>query len=175
MLGKILGGLGFAAAVAALCVFAMPSYRQGERSVAGRMAPDFALEVNGKSMHLSDFRGQVVLLDFWASWCAPCVEETASLVALQRDISQRGGTVLGVSMDDDPSAYQKFLKDHDVNFPTYLDKTKSIPGTYGTSMYPEAYLIDRDGRISRKVVGPQDWTRPEMTSSLDALLPTKGT
>jgi peroxiredoxin len=175
MISKILGGLGFAAAVAALAVFAMPSYRHGEPSIAGRMAPDFALEVNGKSMHLSDFRGKVVLLDFWASWCAPCVDETPSLVALQRDISQRGGIVLGVSMDDDPNAYRKFLEEHGVNFPTYLDASKSIPSTYGTSMYPEAYLIDRDGRIARKVIGPQDWTRPEMTSSIDALLPTKGT
>src|SRR5262249_53992426 len=156
----------FAGAVAALCVFAMPSFRQGERSIAGRMAPDFALEVGGKAMHLSDFRGKVVLLDFWASWCAPCVEETPSLIALQRSISERGGLVLGVSMDDDPAAYQKFLQDKGVNFPTFLDASKSIPSRYGTSMFPEAYLIDRDGRIVRKVIGPQDWTRPELTSTI---------
>lgn len=170
MMGKILGGLGFVAAVAALVVFSMPTYRQGERSVAGRMAPDFALQLDGKSMHLSDLRGKVVVLDFWASWCPPCVEETPALMALQRDISQRGGTVLGVSLDDDRSAYEKFLKDQGVNFPTYLDESKSIPGTYGTSQYPEAYVIDRDGRIVRKVVGPQDWTKPEMTSIFDPLL-----
>jgi len=173
MKGKILGGIGFAAAVAALCLFAMPTYRQGEPSVAGRMAPDFALELDGKAMHLSDLRGKVVLLDFWASWCGPCVEETPALMALQRDISQRGGMVLGVSLDDDPAAYEKFLKDHGVNFPTYLDKNKAIPVTYGTSMYPEAYVIGRDGRIVRKVVGPQDWTRPEMTSIFADLLPPR--
>jgi cytochrome c biogenesis protein CcmG/thiol:disulfide interchange protein DsbE len=170
MMGKILGGLGFAAAMAALFAFAMPSYRQGEHSIAGRMAPDFALQIDGKSMHLSDLRGKIVVLDFWASWCPPCVEETPALIALQRDISQRGGMVLGVSLDDDRAAYEKFLKDQGVNFPTYLDESKSIPTTYGTSLYPEAYIIGRDGRILRKVVGPQDWTRPEMTSIFDPLL-----
>jgi peroxiredoxin len=175
MKGKILGGLGFAAAVAALAVFAMPTYRQGEHSVAGRMAPDFAFTMDGKAMHLSDLRGKIVLLDFWASWCPPCVEETPALIALHRDISQRGGMVLGVSLDDDPAAYEGFLKQHGVNFPTYLDASKAIPTTYGTSMYPEAYVIGRDGRILRKVVGPQDWTKPEMTSIFDPLLPAKQT
>lgn len=172
MLGKILGGLGFAAAVTALCLFAMPTYRQGEHSAAGRMAPDFALQLDGKNIHLSDLRGKVVVLDFWASWCPPCVEETPALIALQRDISRRGGMVLGVSLDENQEAYEKFIKEHGVNFPTYLDTSKSIPGTYGTSLYPEAYVIGRDGRILRKIVGPQDWTKPEMTSIFDNLLPS---
>jgi cytochrome c biogenesis protein CcmG, thiol:disulfide interchange protein DsbE len=171
MKGKILGGLGFAAALAALCVFAMPSYRQGERGIAGRTAPDFALELDGKPTRLQDLNGKVIVLDFWASWCPPCVEETPALIALHRDISQRGGMVLGISLDDDPSAYENFLKEHNVNFPTYLDQTKTIPASYGTSVYPEAYIIGRDGRIVRKVVGPQNWTGPEMTSIFDALLP----
>jgi cytochrome c biogenesis protein CcmG/thiol:disulfide interchange protein DsbE len=149
----------------------MPTYRQGEPSIAGRVAPNFAFELNGKPMHLADLRGKVVVLDFWASWCPPCVEETPALIALQRDISQRGGTVLGISLDDDRSAYDKFLADHGVNFPTYLDTSKAIPTSYGTSMFPEAYVINRDGRIVRKVVGPQNWTGPEMTSIFDKLLP----
>jgi cytochrome c biogenesis protein CcmG/thiol:disulfide interchange protein DsbE len=171
MKGKILGGFGLALAVAALYVFAMPTYRQGEPSIAGRVAPNFQFELNGKPMHLTDLRGKVVVLDFWASWCPPCVEETPALIALQRDISQRGGMVLGVSLDDDRNAYDKFLADHGVNFPTYLDTSKAIPTSYGTSMFPEAYVIGRDGRIVRKVVGPQNWTGPEMTSIFDKLLP----
>jgi peroxiredoxin len=170
MKGKILGGLGFLGALAALVVFAMPTYRQGERSIAGRPAPDFEMVLDGKPTRLQDLRGKVVVLDFWASWCPPCVEETPALIALHRDISQRGGMVLGISLDDDPSAYENFLKEHNVNFPTYLDKTKTIPATYGTSMYPEAYIIGRDGRIVRKVVGPQNWVGAEMTAIFDALL-----
>ena len=171
MLGKILGGLGFAAAALVLSFFAMPTYRQGERSIAGRIAPDFALQLDGKAIRLADLRGKVVVLDFWASWCPPCVEETPALIALHRDISKRGGMVLGISLDDDPAAYEKFLKDQGVNFPTYLDTSKAIPATYGTSLYPEAYIIGRDGRIVRKVVGPQNWTGAEMTSIFDGLLP----
>jgi cytochrome c biogenesis protein CcmG, thiol:disulfide interchange protein DsbE len=171
MLGKILGGLGFLVGVTVLCLFAMPTYRQGEPSIAGKMAPDFALQMDGKSIHLSDLRGKVVVLDFWASWCPPCVEETPALIALHRDISTRGGIVLGVSLDDDPAAYEKFLKDQGVNFPTYLDASKAIPTKYGTSLYPEAYVIGRDGRIVRKVVGPQNWVGAEMKEIFDRLLP----
>jgi len=90
---KILGGLAMVAAIAVLYVFSMPSYRQGEPSVAGRRAPDFTIATDGKQFHLSDLRGKVVVLDFWASWCPPCVEEASSMNALQQRISTQGGTV----------------------------------------------------------------------------------
>jgi cytochrome c biogenesis protein CcmG, thiol:disulfide interchange protein DsbE len=167
---KLLGGLAMVGAIAVLYVFAMPSYRQGEPSVAGRRAPNFTIETDGKQFRLSDLRGKVVLLDFWASWCPPCVEEAASLNALQQRISTEGGTVVGISWDDDPAAYQKFLQEHGVNFPTYRDDNRKIGTNYGTVMIPEAYLISRDGRIARKIVGQQDWTSPELTVALDALL-----
>lgn len=167
---KLLGGLGLIGALVVLYVFAMPSYRQGEPSVAGRRAPDFTVQADGRQFHLSDLRGKVVVLDFWASWCTPCVEEAASLNALQQRIASQGGTVLGISWDDDPSAYQKFLTEHQVNFPTYRDNGKQIGTNYGTSLIPEAYLISRDGRIARKIVGEQDWTSPELSAAIDTLL-----
>lgn len=167
---KVIGGLATLGALAVLYVFAMPSYRQGEPSIAGRTAPDFALELNGKPIHLSDLKGKVVLLDFWASWCPPCVEEAPSLNALQQRIESRGGTIIGVSQDEDPDAYQKFLDEHHVDFPTYRDPSKKVPTTYGTTLIPEAYLISRDGKIARKIVGPQDWSSPELASAIDTLL-----
>lgn len=168
---KLLGGMAMVGALAVLYVFAMPSYRQGEPSVAGRRAPDFTLAAaDGKQFHLSDLHGKVVVLDFWASWCPPCVEEAASLNALQERISSQGGTVVGISWDDDVAAYQKFLQEHQVNFPTYRDDNRKIGTNYGTVMIPEAYLISRDGRIARKIVGPQDWSSPELTAALDTLL-----
>jgi cytochrome c biogenesis protein CcmG, thiol:disulfide interchange protein DsbE len=170
---KILTVVALLAAGTVIYVFAAPSYRQGEASLAGKKAPDFPLQLNGREIHLSDLRGQVVVLNFWATWCPPCVEETPSLNQLQQVIAPQGGMVLGISEDQDPDAYAKFLQDQNVIFPTYDDTTTKIPGTYGTSMFPETYVIDRNGRIARKIVGPQDWQDPHFVESIEALLHEK--
>jgi cytochrome c biogenesis protein CcmG, thiol:disulfide interchange protein DsbE len=162
------GSMGFACAV--LAFFTFPHYRQGESSVAGKKADDFAMELNGKPEHLTDLRGKVVVLNFWASWCAPCIEETPSLIDLQKRIASRNGVILGVSVDEDPSAYEKFLKDQHINYLTYLDPSKKIATDYGTSMWPETYIIDRKGVIIRKIIGPQDWNSPDLLSYFDAIL-----
>jgi cytochrome c biogenesis protein CcmG, thiol:disulfide interchange protein DsbE len=164
-----------AAGIGLIVVFAMPSYRQGEASVAGTTARDFALELSGKSMRLSDLRGKLVVLDFWASWCPPCVEEAPSLNRLQKYIESHNAMVLGVAADEDPYAFSKFLVDQGVTFPTYRDPgTKEhfspIALSYGTSMIPETYIIDRHGKIARKVIGPQAWDSPDMRAYFDALL-----
>jgi len=162
------GSMGFAFAV--LAFFTLPHYRQGESSIAGRTAYDFPMDLNGKPAHLSDLRGKVVVLNFWATWCPPCVEETPGLIALQKRIAPRNGVVLGVSIDEDQSAYAKFVRDQGINFPTYNDPSKKIATDYGTSMWPETYVIDRKGRIARKIIGPQDWNSPEMVAYFDFLL-----
>ena len=167
---KLLGGLAFTAALAVLYIFAMPTYRQGEPSIAGRRAADFEFQMDGQTARLADLRGKVVVLDFWASWCPPCVEETPSLNALHQRIAGRGGLVLGISQDEDRDAYDRFLREQQVVFPTYRDATQKIAATYGTAIFPESYLISRDGRIARKIVGPQDWASPELTSTIDTLL-----
>ncbi|MDP9146752.1 MAG: TlpA family protein disulfide reductase [Acidobacteriota bacterium] len=153
-----------------LVVFAMPSYRQGEASIAGKPAEDFPLTLNGKSEHLSDLKGKVVVLNFWATWCPPCVEETPALNRLQKYIESRGGMVLGVSVDEDGNSYEKFLKDQSVVFATYRDPSKKTASDYGTTMYPETYVIDRHGKIARKVIGLQQWDSQEMLAYFDALL-----
>jgi len=164
------GSMGFAFAV--LAFFTLPHYRQGESSVAGKTAEDIPLTLEtGKSAKLSDYRGKVVVLNFWATWCPPCVEETPSLVALQQRISSRNGVVLGVSVDDDDAAYRKFLQDHGINFPTARDAdAKKFALDYGTSMYPETYIIDRKGKILRKIIGPQDWNSPDLLAYFDSIL-----
>ena len=132
-------------------------------------AKDFQMQIPGAS-HLADLRGKVVILNFWASWCPPCLEETQSLNQLQQAIGPRGGVVLGISVDDDNEAYKKFLVDNHVIFPTYDDMTKKTATDYGTSMFPETYFIDREGRLARKVVGPQDWQSLEIMQSIEVLL-----
>jgi cytochrome c biogenesis protein CcmG/thiol:disulfide interchange protein DsbE len=161
-----------AVAIAAgiLVLFGMPSYRQGEASIAGKPAQDFPLTLADKPEHLSDLRGKIVVLNFWATWCPPCVEETPSLNRLQKYIDSRGGMVLGVSVDEDGAAYEKFLKDQSVIFPTYRDATKKSAADYGTTIYPETYVIDRHGKIARKFIGAQQWDSSEMLAYFDAIL-----
>jgi cytochrome c biogenesis protein CcmG/thiol:disulfide interchange protein DsbE len=156
-----------------LFLFARPDYRQGEASLRGRPAKDFVYTLDGKPAHLSDLRGKVVLLNFWATWCPPCVDETQSLNQLQRRIAPLGGTVLGVSVDEDATAYENFLKMYNITFPTYRDPSKQIPLSYGTTMYPDTYIITRGGRLDRKIVGAQDWTGPDMTAYINSLLAEK--
>src|SRR5256885_3079336 len=79
-----------------LVLFAMPSYRQGEASIAGKTAQDFPLEIWGKPGHLTDLKGKVVILNFWATWCPPCIEETPSLNRLQKYVESRNALILGV-------------------------------------------------------------------------------
>jgi cytochrome c biogenesis protein CcmG, thiol:disulfide interchange protein DsbE len=162
------GSMGFAFFV--LAFFTLPHYRQGESSVAGKTAEDIPLNIAGKATKLSEMRGKVVVLNFWATWCPPCVEETPGLVQLQQRIAARNGVVLGVSVDEDDSAYRKFLQDHGVNYPTSRDASKKSAIDYGTVMYPETYIIDRQGKIVRKIIGPQDWNSPEMNAYFDAIL-----
>jgi cytochrome c biogenesis protein CcmG/thiol:disulfide interchange protein DsbE len=164
-----------AVAAGVILAFALPSYRQGEASIAGKTAEDFSFELAGKPSHLSDLRGKVVVLNFWATWCPPCVEEAPSLNRLQKYIESRNGVVLGVAADEDPTVVQRFLQDQAILFPTYRDpSTKNnhspIAQSYGTSMYPETYVIDRHGKIARKLIGFQQWDSPAMLAYFDTLL-----
>jgi cytochrome c biogenesis protein CcmG, thiol:disulfide interchange protein DsbE len=166
-------GLVLAFILGLLVLFIRPDYRQGSASLRGARAIDFAFPLDGKPAHLSDLRGKVVLLNFWATWCPPCVDEAGSLVALQKKIVPLGGTVLGISQDEDEAAYEQFLAAYHINFPTFREPSKETPLKYGTSMIPETYVIDRQGKIDRKIVGAQDWTDPEMMSYLHSVLAEK--
>ena len=153
-----------------LWLFFTPLYRQGEPTLAGKSAPAFSFTLNGKPAQLSDLRGKVVVLNFWASWCPPCVEETPALNRLQASIAAQGGLVLGVSEDESEAKYQQFLQEQNVRFPTYRDPRQEINIAYGTTIFPETYIIDREGKIARKVIGPQEWDRGENYAFLESLL-----
>ncbi|MGA8367547.1 MAG: TlpA family protein disulfide reductase [Candidatus Acidiferrales bacterium] len=170
MIRKLKTGLTLAFIIALAVLFAHPDYRQGGPSLRGRVAKDFPLTLDGKPAQLSDLRGKVVVLNFWATWCPPCVDEAPSLNQLQQQIAPLGGTVLGVSVDDDASAYDNFLENYKINFPTYRDASRQIALAYGTTMFPETYIIDRHGRFDRKIIGPQDWTSAAMMAYFDSLL-----
>ena len=130
-------------------------------------APDFTVAEGNRSFELKNYRGKVVVLNFWASWCAPCVEEIPSLNQLQRQMPQL--VVLGVDVDEDPAAYHQFLAEHRVDFTTIRDAQRRTNTLYGTFRFPESYVIDRNGRIQRKFISAQDWTSPEILDYLSHL------
>ena len=163
-------GIALAGAVGLVLLFASPSYRQGQPSLAGSRAPEFAFTLDGKPAKLADLRGRVVVLNFWATWCPPCVEEMPSLERLHRQMTARGVVVLGVSVDEDAAAYEKFLRERQITFPTYRDPSKKIAASYETFMYPETYIIGPDGRIARKIIGAQNWDGSEMMHYLLQLM-----
>jgi cytochrome c biogenesis protein CcmG, thiol:disulfide interchange protein DsbE len=163
--------LRFAGAITAVVVLlALSGCYSGSRpSRIGAAAPDFTVRDSDRTVTLSQFKGQVVVLNFWATWCPPCVEELPSLMQMQQRMKARGITVLAVSIDADQSAYRQFLKDHNVNLLTVRDPDQKSSGLYGTVKYPETYIVDRKGVVRRKFIGAVDWTEPEVIDFLGKL------
>jgi cytochrome c biogenesis protein CcmG/thiol:disulfide interchange protein DsbE len=135
----------------------------------GSDAPDFTVQDSDHAVTLSQYRGQVVVLNFWATWCPPCIEETPTLVRMTNQMKAKGVTVLAVSIDADDAAYHKFLKEYDVSMITVRDEARKASNLYGTFGWPESYIIDRKGVIRRKFIGAVDWTSPEITDYLSKL------
>jgi cytochrome c biogenesis protein CcmG/thiol:disulfide interchange protein DsbE len=132
----------------------------------GTVAPDFTVQDSQTKVSLDQLRGQIVVLNFWATWCPPCIEEMPSLVEMQRRMKDKGVTVLAVSIDVDQNAYERFVHDHASNLLTVRDPEQKTPELYGTHGWPETYIIDRKGLIRRKFIGAVDWTAPDVTDFL---------
>ena len=133
----------------------------------GSRAPQFSVSDGTQTVNLANLRGHVVLLNFWATWCVPCIDELPSLMDLQRRMP--GVTVVGISLDEDAAAYRQFLLDNHVDFITVRDPSGRVPNLYGTIQMPETYVIDRRGILRRKFVSVQSWTSPEIMDYLGKL------
>jgi cytochrome c biogenesis protein CcmG/thiol:disulfide interchange protein DsbE len=125
------------------------------------------LSDGGRTIDLSKLRGRVVVLNLWATYCAPCIEELPSLLALQKQMPDLA--VVAVSMDQDPDLYRKFLVQHHVDLLTVRDEDQRVNALYGTAQIPETYIIDKQGVMRRKFIGAQNWTSPEITGFLAKL------
>ncbi|MGI4826599.1 MAG: TlpA family protein disulfide reductase [Janthinobacterium lividum] len=132
-----------------------------------RIAPQFSLNDGEHAVDLHSLRGHVVLLNFWATWCAPCIQEMPSLEALQQALPQV--KIVAVATDEDAEAYHAFLERQAIPLLTVFDASQSSNTLYGTFRFPESYVIDKQGMIRRKYIGPQDWTSPEIVNSLRKL------
>jgi peroxiredoxin len=155
--------------LAFLTVLLAGCYRGSRPPRIGTAAPDFTVQDADRTVTLRDLHGKVVVLNFWATWCAPCVEEMPSLVQLQQRFKDKGISVVGVSIDVDGDAYRKFLKDYKIDFVTVRDPDQKTSSLYGTFKWPETYIIDRDGIVRRKFIGPVEWSQPEIVDFLSKL------
>ncbi len=138
----------------------------------GASAKSFTLkDQEGRAVSLSDFRGKFVLLNFWATTCAPCVSEMADLEKLYQHFKEDRFVVLGVSLDDEGwGPVNEFLKKVPLSFPILWDEKFSVADLYGTYRIPETYLIDPEGRIVEKILGAQDWANADQIQKIEKIL-----
>ena len=137
----------------------------------GEQVPSFTLRKgDGQVVSLADFKGKIVVLNFWATWCAPCIEEMPSLNRLAERYAGKGVEIVAISVDEDPEAYQNFLSKNQIRFLTLRDPSRRISEQYGTFKLPESYVISREGRLLNKIIGAADWSAAEMLSYFEGLL-----
>ena len=142
--------------------------RGSHPGLVGTLAPDFTLQDADRKVALHDLRGKIVVLNFWATWCPPCLEEMPSLVRMQSELKDRV-VVLAVSVDDDERSYHTFLKKNSVDLLTVRDPQQKSNELYGSFKFPETYIIDRNGVVQRKFIGPVDWTSADIKDYLNKL------
>lgn len=168
-----LGGLG----VAALIAFGATKYLRKELFpvVVGSKAPDFTavtLDTIPREKRLSDHRGQVVLINVWATWCLPCRVEMPSIEALHQAYAPRGFKVLAVSIDDPGhgETIRRFVEQYKLTFEVLHDPQKKILDLYDVTGYPETFVIGRDGVIRKKLMSATDWNSPDHRALVERLL-----
>lgn len=138
---------------------------------AGTSPPDFTSRtVDGRQLSLTDLRGKVVLINFWASWCLECRPEMPVLDGLHRDLSARGLAIVGINAREDPRAIGRYAEELHLTFPLVLDPSGTINNLYGVIGLPTTFVVGRDGRAVAFGVGPRAWRSPPARALLEALL-----
>jgi peroxiredoxin len=144
-----------------------------EPLVVGKPAPDFSLhDLDDRPYRLSDFRGKVVFLNFWATWCQPCREEMPSMEILNKNFAKDGLVILAVSIDRVTTTKDipPFVKSMNLTFPILIDSWGKTDKPYKRMGVPETFIIDQEGIIREIVIGPRDWTRLDSLQVLTKLL-----
>ena len=157
----IAGGIG---------ILFLPQTKDSSYNLAGKPqlekgvpAPNFTLsDLDGKMVSLTDYKGQVVFLNIWATWCPPCVEEMPSMEKLYQELKDEDFEIIAVSIDaSGAKAVLPFMKKHKLSFPALADTGGSLQGLYQTTGVPESFIIDKNGIIVEKAIGPRNWAAPD--------------
>jgi cytochrome c biogenesis protein CcmG/thiol:disulfide interchange protein DsbE len=141
----------------------------------GSTAPDFAaftLDSIPRERHLSDYRGQVLMINVWATWCLPCRVEMPSIEALNKSYAQKGLKIVAVSIDDPgtEASIRAFVKQYGLTFQVLHDPKGVISDLYDVTGYPETFIVGKDGVIRKKLMQATDWNSPDARSLMDRLL-----
>ncbi len=137
----------------------------------GDKAPSFSIRTDsGVPISESSFGGRLLVLNFWATWCPPCIEEMPSLDRLQQALKDSGVVVVGLSVDTNETAYRQFLSRANVSFLTARDPEAVVGDRFGTYRYPETYVINSKGVVVQKIIGPAVWDDEKMINHIKSLL-----
>jgi len=168
--------LGAVIAIVAGAAFGFVSLQEGKGYglKEGALAPALNLRtLAGGSTDLGSLRGRLVVVNFWATWCPPCVAEMPSLERAHRALGAEGLVVLGVSVDEDEGAVREFVARQGVSFPILRDPGGRAAAAYRTTGYPETFLVGPEGTVRKIFVGPAEWDTPEALAYFRALLPRR--
>ena len=138
----------------------------------GKPLADFTLpDLQGRSVQLAALRGKVVFVNVWATWCPPCVEEMPTIQQLYERLHGKGLEILAVSLDAlGAQVVESFMRTRQLSFPTLLDTKNVVQRLYRTTGVPESFIVDKRGILVEKVVGPRDWSHPQLLAQFERLL-----
>jgi len=130
----------------------------------GFAAPDLTFPgIDGVEVSLSDFKGKVVLVNIWATWCKPCVDEMPSMEKLYKKFKRKDFEILAVSIDEGGrDTVAPFMNQYNLTFPALMDSKGTVRSLYGVTGVPESFIIDKNGILAKKIIGATDWATPEV-------------
>ena len=155
-----------------LCLLPAPACAAELKLWPGGPAPALSLkDMKGRDHRLADYRGRVVLINFWATWCAPCRDEMPSMQRLKEKLAGKPFVVLAVNLDEPESRIEKFLAEVKLDFPVLLDPGRRVARAWDARILPASYIIGPDGRVRYTVVGEINWDHDHIVSRITELLP----